>query len=288
MNFRLKALGGAAVILLFGAAGALAQVLETRGGYCNDAYFDSDGAGISGCFEFGLRYGEDIVGIGLYGASAEQKGHVKTDPLESLARVNAWYAREFEMGDFDYALSGHAGVQGGPADDLAISLRDALHDVFGEGSKSLTSTEDATFIAGISGWGRRDMMLNDSGAWATTLSPYVHAALGNDTIEAGGGLLLALQPSNVESLALLLPKTGAYAPTFGGDGIGVFADVRAVALESLYDDHANPFIAEAGVTAQATLWDFAVIGLSASCSTEPYDGAGKADCKATFQAGGLF
>jgi hypothetical protein len=85
-----------------------------------------------------------------------------------------------------------------------------------------------------------------------------------------------------------MPKNGAYAPTFGGDGIGIFAGVRGVALETLYDDHTNPVIAEAGVMGQMTFWDFAVVGISASCTTEPYDGADKADCKATLQMGALF
>lgn len=40
--------------------------------------------------------------------------------------------------------------------------------------------------------------------------------------------------------------------------------------------------------ARVTLWKVAVFGASASCSTEPYYGAGKPDCKATLQAGGRF
>ncbi len=152
------------------------------------------------------------------------------------------------------------GIYGGAADDLAEDIRDALHDLFGYGYKNLQSTTDTTFYGGVAGWARTEYALGDGGAWAGTLSPYVHAALGNDTIEAGGGLLLALQPSGEESLALVLPKNGAYAPTFGGDGVGLFVGLRGVAHEILYDDHTSPFIAEAGVIAQATFWDFAVVG----------------------------
>lgn len=61
-----------------------------------------------------------------------------------------------------------------------------------------------------------------------------------------------------------------------------------MALETLYGDDQEAFIAEAGVTAQATFFDFAVVGLSASCTNKPYQGAPNADCKATFQLGGQF
>ncbi len=277
---------GAATMVLGSAA--FAQSLETRGGYCNDNYFGSDGAGISACLELAARYGADTVGVGLVGATPEQKGNAKSDPLDSLAKLGGWYARDLQYGSWDYQLSGRAGIYGGAADDLAEDIRDALHDLFGYGYKDLQSTTDTTFYGGVAGWARTEYALGDGGAWAGTLSPYVHAALGNDTIEAGGGLLLALQPSGEESLALLLPKNGAYAPTFGGDGVGLFVGLRGVAHEILYDDHTSPFIAEAGVIAQATFWDFAVVGASASCTTEPYDGADKADCKATLQMGGLF
>lgn len=292
--------GAAVVVLAITAGSAMAQQLETRGAYCNDNYFNSDGAGITGCMNFALHYGADAlfdtgsgtydtIGIGITGATPEQRSNAKTDPLESLGRITSWYGREFEAESFDYAIVARTGIEGGAADDLAINIHDALHDHFGVGTKGLTSTHDTRFIAGVSGWARKDYGLSDSGSWATSFTPYMHAALGNDVIEGGGGLMLSLQPSGeAKGLALLTPLNGAYAPTFGGDGIGLFAGVRGVALETLYGDHANHFIAEAGMTAQATLWDFAVIGASASCTTEPYDGAGKPDCKATLQAGGLF
>ena len=290
MKSNLQIFGGALFFALAGfSSGALSQEIETRGAYCNDNYFNSDGAGISACMEFALKYNEDTVGVGLVGATPEQRGNVKSDPLDSLGRITAWYGREFEAAAFRYGLTARAGIEGGAADDVALALRDGLHGLFGAGAKNIDSTRPTTFIGGASGWARTEYSVSDSGAWSSALTPYGHAAIGNDTIEGGGGILLSLQPSDeAQGLALLLPKNGAYAPTFGGDGIGIFGGVRAVAIETLYEDHANNFLAEAGITGQATLWDFAVVGLSASCTTEAYDGADKPDCKATFQMGGLF
>ena len=276
-------------ILAIVPAPASAQEIETRGSYCNDNYYGSDGAGITACMEFALRFGTDVIGIGIFGVSPEQKGHVTSDPLHDLARIQAWYGREYETDGFQYLLTARTGIEGGLADEIAIGMRDAAHELFGAGSKSLESTKPTTFIGGFSGWGRTELALSQSEAVKTLFTPYVHGSVGNDVVEVGGGLMLALQPaSEAEGLGLLMPKSGAYAPTFGGDGIGVFAGVRAVAHETFYDDRTNPFIAEAGITGQMTWWDFAVIGLSASCTTKPYEGAGTADCKATFQAGGLF
>jgi hypothetical protein len=271
------------------SSGAAAQDIETRSGYCNDSYFDSDGAGISGCMEYAVKYGTDTFGIGLFGATPELKQNTPSDPLDELARINAWYGREFESDVFHYSVNARAGIEGGAADDVAISIKEALHDVFGAGNKKLKSTRDTTFIGGVSGWGRHDSVLSESDSVSAIFTSYLHAALGNDTIEGGGGLMLALQPaSETKGLALVMPKNGAYAPTFGGDGIGIFAGVRGVALETLYDDLANPVIAEAGIMGQMTFWGFAVVGVSASCTTESYDGADKADCKAMFQTGGSF
>lgn len=269
-------------------AGILGLGVETRGGYCNDNYFGSDGGGITGCMEYAARYRSHTAGVGIFGATPEQQGDLKSDRLDSLGKLSAWYARDLQYGAWDYQLGLRAGIYGGTADDLAEDIRDVMHDLFGYGQKDLTSTADTSFFGGVSGWARTGYRLNDAGDWATSLMPYVHAAAGNDTIEAGGGLLLALQLAGEESLALALPKNGAYAPTFGGDGVGLFAGARGVAHEILYDERASPYIAEAGITAQATMWDFAVLGVSASCTTEPYDSASKADCKATLQMGGRF
>jgi hypothetical protein len=68
----------------------------------------------------------------------------------------------------------------------------------------------------------------------------------------------------------------------------LFGGVRGVAYEGLYEELANPFIAGAGVGAQTTLWDFWRVGAAASCTTEPYEAAGKPDCQLSFQMGGLF
>lgn len=279
----------AALGLVAGVSAAAAQPLETRGGYCNDSYFNSDGAGITGCIDFALRRDADTLGIGIVGVTPEQKGTVRNDPLQSLSRITGWYSRAFDTGGIRYAITGRGGIEGGAADDLALDIRDAVHGAFGFGKKSLTSTKDTTVIGGVSGWARSEWGRSESGTWASVWSPYGHGAAGNDVTEAGVGLLLAIQPSTeAEPLALVLPQNGAYAPTFGGNGIGLFAGARAVAFDTLYDDRARHLIAEAGITGQATLWDFAVVGGWASCTSEPYDDAHKADCKAMLQMGYLF
>lgn len=271
------------------AGPAAAQEIETRGGYCNDSYFNSDGGGISGCMEFAVRYDDMIGGIGLFGATPEYRGRTTNDPLEAVAKLNVWYGQEFEDDGLLYTLNARAGFQGGLADDLAIALQDSIHSAFGFGNTRVESTQSTSIVAGVSGSARRDYGISDTGSWGLNMTPYGHAAIGNDTIEAGAGFIVALQPtSETKGLALALPKNGAYAPTFGGDGIGIFGAVRFVAHESLYDDLAEPFVSEAGVTSQVTLWDFVVLGASASCTTMPYEGAGKADCKANLQMGGLF
>lgn len=275
--------------IVLNAVPASAQEIETRGAYCNDNYFDSDGGGISACMEFALNRDADTIGIGLYGVSPEQKGDLQSDPLNEMARITGWYAREFERDNFTLSWAGRAGIEGGAADDLAIAVKEGMHGVFGYGNKSLESTKDTTLIVGTSGWTRYDLALSQSETLKTMVTPYVHGSLGNDVVEGGGGIMLALQPASAtEGLGLLLPKNGAYAPTFGGDGIGIFGGIKAVLLDTFYEDAANDYVAEAGILGQTTLWDFAVIGLSASCTTKPYDGASNADCKATFQAGGLF
>ncbi len=286
----LKASVAALLLVAASAVTASGQDIETRGGHCNDTYFGSDGGGLTGCIEYALRWDEDVIGIGIFGVEPKQLGKGRSrDPLESLSRINAWYGRAFDTPEMDYFLGARAGMEGGVADDIGREIQEIIHSLIGENNQKHRSTNDTKLIAGVSGWARKDYLLSESEGWRTALVPYGHAALGNDTIEAGGGLMLALQPADdSRPLALLLPKNGAYAPTFGGDGIGVFAGARAVALETLYGDDQEAFIAEAGVTAQATFFDFAVVGLSASCTNKPYQGAPNADCKATFQLGGQF
>ncbi len=287
---KLEALALSALVLGSGISNSKADELETRGGHCNDTYFGSDGGGITGCLEYGLRLNDDVIGIGIFGAQQEQLGGgAKDDPLGSLSRINVWYGREIDATDFDSFVSVRAGIEGGIADDLGRELQNLFHQLVGENNHKVPSTHDDTLLAGVSGWARKDFVWSEGQDWMAAVAPYGHGALGNDTIEAGGGLMLSLQQSGeTEPLALLLPRNGAYAPTFGGDGIGMFAGVRAVARETLYDGHSNAFLAEAGITAQATFFDFAVVGVSGSCTNKPYDGAPAADCKATFQMGGQF
>ncbi|CAN5298815.1 hypothetical protein BH10PSE7_BH10PSE7_35690 [soil metagenome] len=278
----------AGALLLFGVPAVRAEGLETLGGHCNDAPFDSDGGGISGCIELAAHYHDWVFGVGIVGVEPEQKNG-KSDKLDAKGRLVGWVGQDRMWGDFDYNIGVHGGIEGGAADDLAIDLRDFFHDLFGAGKKDLESNNDTQAIAGASGWIRTQYSFGDGAGWGLNLQPYAHAALGNDVVEGGAGLMLALQPGgDTRPMALLLPKNQAYAPTFGGDGIGIFAGVRGVAYDGLYEDDTEHFIAEAGVKAQATLFHRVVIGAAGSCTNKPYDGAPDNDCKAYFQLGGLF
>jgi len=274
--------------LLAGPSVGLPQDIETLGSHCNDAPFGSDGGGISACIELAIRYDALVAGIGIFGVTPEQTNN-NDDPLKEKARIVAWLGRELSGGGYDYAFAFHAGIEGGAADDIAIDLKEQVHEALGFGNRKLVSQNDTSPIAGVSGWMRTDYEIASPGTWRMDLAPYGHGAAGLDTVEAGTGVMLTLQPrSESKGLALLLPKTGAYAPVYGGDGIGIFAGVRAVAHEGFYEELANPLVAEAGITAQATLFDFARVGVSASCTNPPYEGTSSPDCKMNFQLGGLF
>jgi len=274
--------------LLTGSSVGSAEEIETLGSHCNDAPFGSDGGGISACIDLALRYGDTIAGIGIVGVTPEQTDN-NDDPLAEKARIAAWIGRQFERDGFDFAAAAHVGIEGGAADDLAIYVKEQIHRSLGFGNRALTSQNGTTPVAGVSGWIRTGYGVSESGAWAMGLSPYAHGALGLDTVEAGAGIMLTLQPRQEDKeLALVLPKNGVYAPVYGGDGIGIFGGVRTVAHESLYEDLANPLLAEAGVTLQTTMFDFVRMGISASCTTDPYEGVTRPDCKMNFQLGGLF
>lgn len=62
---------GAMLVVFAGSAGA--QDIETRGAYCNDNYFNSDGAGITGCINLAVHFGANTAGIGIVGATPEQR-----------------------------------------------------------------------------------------------------------------------------------------------------------------------------------------------------------------------
>jgi hypothetical protein len=275
-------------VLLASPSAGLTQDIETLGSHCNDAPFGSDGGGISACIELAIRYDDLIAGIGIFGVTPEQKNNDE-DPLEEKARIVAWFGREMNGAEYDYAFAFRAGLEGGAADDIAIYSKELVHEAFGFGNRKLVSQNDTSPIAGVSGWMRTDYEIAGSGTWSMDLAPYGHGAVGLDTVEAGTGVMLMLQPrSESKGLALLLPKTGAYAPVYGGDGIGIFAGVRAVAHEGFYEKRANRLVAEAGITAQATLFEFVRVGVSTSCTNPPYEGANSPDCKLNFQLGGLF
>jgi len=280
-----------ALLVLSMPYSSLAQEIETVGGHCNDEPFDSDGAGITGCFYGAIRYNDFFAGIGTFAVTPELKNtrHFRNDPLEEKGRLTGWIGKIGEWNGYEYAYAGRVGLEGGVADDIGFDMREFFHELFGLGVHDLVSQNDTKFLAGVSGWMRTELDRIDAGTWDLRLLPYAHAAVGLDTVEAGAGFMFALQPDGESTnLALLLPKNGAYAPVFGGDGIGLFGGVRGIAYEGLYEELANPFIAEAGIVAQTTLWDFWRVGAAASCTTEPYEAAGKPDCQLSFQMGGLF
>jgi hypothetical protein len=265
--------------------------IETLGAHCNDAPFGSDGGGISGCIDLAARYRDWSAGLSLTGVTPEQKirGTFRNDPLEEKARFAAWVAKDWDWNSTEFGLSLRAGAEGGEADDVALAIKDQIHNWAGIGNRELYSHNSTEFIVGTSGWLRSEYELGGFKGWNVKALPYGHGTLGLDSVEAGGGLMLALQPAaELRNMALVLPKTAAYAVPFGGDGIAIFGGLRAVAHEGLYGKLANPIVAEAGITAQTTLFSHVRVGISASCTTQPYEGAHDPDCKMTFQLGGLF
>jgi hypothetical protein len=279
------------MVMLCSPSISLARDIETLGSHCNDAPFGSDGGGISGCIDLAARYDEWSAGIALSGVTPEQKtiGGFRTDPLEEKARINAWIARESDWNGHDYGLALRAGVEGGAADNAALTLKEEIHKLAGYGNRELYSHNNSEFIAGASAWIRDGLDMGGFRGWDAKALPYVHGTLGLDALEAGTGLMLALQPNTeIKTMALVLPKNAAYAATFGGDGIAIFGGVRAVTYEGLYEVLAHSLVAEAGVRAQATLFGFVRIAVSSSCTTRAYEGARDPDCKMSFQLGGLF
>lgn len=302
LNYAKIGLIGTSVALTIGSptaqaetnTGANKQVFEIITTHCNDVLFKSDGGGVSACIEAGLRYNEWQFGYGLYGVTPERKGGgVAGDNLRDLARFTVGLGQQKHTTwngiAGDYAIQGRLGLEGGVIDDISADLQKAVHKLFGAGFATPTSTKKTTFLAGVSGWARADGLQFSDNRVALKFQPYVHASAGLDTVEAGGGFLFALQPTSAtENMALLMPKNGSYLTTFGGDGFGIFGAARVVARETLYSGLRKPVVVEFGTVAQYTAFDKIKLGWSASCTTKPYKGAPKADCKTEARIGYVF
>ena len=181
------------------------------------------------------------------------------------------------------------GAHGGFVDDFTHDVRKALHDVFGSNTRAQRGNHALKGIIGASGhlWDTYD--LGRAAGTKAVLTPYVHASLGTDNVEGGGGVMLGFQPTYAgRPLPLMEPQSGAYAPFFGDDGLGFFLAVRGVAHDSLYASRAKHVLGEAGFVAQFTVADVMRATVLASCTTKPYDGALDPDCKATVRIGILW
>lgn len=260
-----------------------AAEVEIMGIFGNDSLFDSDGSGVTGSFELVSKIDQWRVGGGIYVVTPElmKEKRPNDDPLAELSRLTCWIGKTSTWRDqTEIHFSGRVGIEGGVADDIGFHLQDVAHDLINKGSRDLTSTNETKGIAGISGWLRTTLVFGRLGASVFNLTPYAHASLGSDTVEGGGGVIVAIQPKREAApLPLWLPKNGSYAPDFGGDGIGLFAGCRGVAHESFYDGLQNPFVGEVGLIGQATLFNSLSLGVGGSCTTEPYEGSIGSECK---------
>ena len=275
---------------------------ETLGVHSNDFPFDSDGAGPAGSLEGVVRRDRLFLGAGLFGLTPEIKveGNFRDiDPLEEKARLSVWAGRldwfevpalhgieMIEDSMLDTSVSVRVGAEGGAVDDLAEDVQNTIHDLLGIGNRELTSFNDLTYEVGVAGHSRIGMRFNDARLVQTSFAPFTYGAVGTDVIEAAGGVQVAFQPVEEKALPFIMQsRTGAYAPMFGGDGLSVFANARVVAHDGLYGGLEEPFVIEAGATAQATFFSTLRVGVGAKCSSKAYEGAPKANCVATFRSG---
>ena len=258
--------------------------------HCNDALYQSDGGGVSACIEGAARFNGWRGGYGLYGATPEFKnGRVTGDNLKEVAVFTVGVGKLQQISDGELFIQGHLGLEGGIVDDLGKKLLTAVHSVFGVGVPALTTSKKTKVNFGVSGWARSNGWNLKQNNVTAKLQPYLHGSLGLDTLEGGGGLLIAFQPASAnKNMALLLPKNGSYLTNFGGDGFGVFAAGRLVARETLYKKLAKPFLLETGLTSQYTINSSYKLGWTTSCTTKPYKGAPKADCKGEIRLGYVF
>ena len=273
--------------------------------YWNDYPFVSDGAGPTGSIEIAIRRGTVFGGIGLFGVSPELRlpGDFRAvDPLPEQGRLVAWLGKHEtrsapSLGGIalptgsrvDRSIALRLGGEGGAIDGLAEDARDAVHTMMGSNIRPLYSTHDLRAVFGVSGHARLAVPIAHIGSARLLAAPFAYGSLGTDVVEGAGGLMLAMQPLGEPKLPFLTHSgTGAHAPMFGGDGIGLFANMRAIAHDSLYAGLEEPWVFEGGITAQVTFGGRLRLGAAASCSTDLYERAPKGSCIAAMRAGVRF
>ena len=278
---------------------------ETVNVHSNDAPFDSDGGGPTGSFEGVTRRDRLFLGAGLFGVSPEIKNVLNfraNDPLQEKARLSVWAGRvdwfevpAMENASFvrdsmlDTSALVRVGAEGGAIDELAEDVLNAVHDSLDIPNRELVSSNGTSLEAGVAGHVRLGMQLNEGRVTRLSVAPFAYGSLGTDVVETAAGVQIAVQPADAKVLPfLMMSRTGAYAPMFGGDGVSAFANMRVVAHDGLYGGLEKPFVIEGGVTAQATLFETLRLGVGAKCSSGIYDGAPKGSCIAAFRSGLAF
>jgi len=272
------------VLAVLSASIATATMAESMVAYGNDTYFSSDGSGITGSLELAAKIDQRYFGLGFLVATPEvlEKKRPNNDPLPSMSRMNILLGKGIKLSvASEVNFTGRVGLEGGAVDDVGFAAQNLFHSIIGQGSRNLISTKDIRGLVGVSSWVRVLWASLGIGSRSVKIVPYGHTSLGNDTVEIGGGLMVAIQPLGESALPLLLlPKNGSYTPVFGGEGLGVFVGARRVAYESLFDDLHKPVVAEIGIVWQKDIYRSIKISGGVSCSSTPYDGAVGTDCKA--------
>ncbi|MBL3529141.1 MAG: DUF2279 domain-containing protein [gamma proteobacterium endosymbiont of Lamellibrachia anaximandri] len=259
-----------------------AYAVEYVATYCNDNLFNSDGGGLSYCFETAAHFDYFSVGAGLYAVTDEKKKGRRdpSDRLDPLSRLSFLANVVNETENSTYVITPRIGFEGGFVDDLSIRLQSAMHSALGIGQRDVVSTHGTRFLLGLSGFSRTQIyektIQQDRDF---TIEPYFHGSIGNDTAEFGGGMFLSLQPEGEQHrVALSLPKNGSYLSERGGEGVALYIGGRTVAHESLYGDLENHLLAEIGGVAQISVYNTLNVGAGASCTTQPYQSALRSDC----------
>lgn len=268
------------------------RLVESYGAYCNDVYFGSDGGGIGGCIDLAALLSNDLYfAVGAFQAGPESKSSAKfaRDPLNDRGRLVARVGKLLRTSLFDATATVRVGGEGGFVDDFTHDVRKGLHDIFGSNTRAQRGNHGLNVIIGASGHAWSTFDLGSTAGTKVALRPYLHASAGTDNVEGGGGVMLSFQPSYAgRPLPLMEPQSGAYAPFFGDDGLGLFIAARGVAHDSLYASRTKHFLGEAGLVGQLTVADIVRGTVLASCTTKPYDGALDPDCKATLRIGILY
>ena len=262
----------------------------------NDVVFNSDGGGVTYEIAAAIRKGTLVGGAGLVAVSPDLRSDIDpalADPLRDKGRLVGWLGthrrgptlRLSHEGAVhtDWSLSARIGMEGGRIDRLTADVQDAFHDLTGTPNRPRPMIDrPERLIGGVSGHARARFDIHRSSMRRSfdrlSASPYVHGSLGNDTAQLGVGMLLSVQAADArEGIALPLPVEGAYAPVFGGDGLGAFLATRFVEHETLYGGRASGFAVEGGLVGQVSVGRFS-LGAVASCLSLPYQGAAAPDC----------